>query len=210
MKQKWLLGTLPNTGHIDTTHTVTQIYSNLVENGTWKKELTDTDHIVSLTTLVSQMKASIARNTIYFTTQTGKPPVDSANPRTGNRNNRKTPYTVAAWRIDKKGESQTKYGIEWQWCTKDQYSGGVVHNGMYARHKKYEHDAWRKEFYEKKANGKTSKANLSATTSPAPNADAKKLALIESLRAAMCTQAGLSSEVADRLYSDACRELGNE
>ena len=37
MKQKWLLVTLPNPGLIDTTHTVTQIYSNLVEDGTWKK-----------------------------------------------------------------------------------------------------------------------------------------------------------------------------
>ena len=37
MKQKWLLGTLPNPGRIDTTHAVTQFYSNLVEYGTRKK-----------------------------------------------------------------------------------------------------------------------------------------------------------------------------
>ena len=37
MKQKWLLLTLPNPGRIDTTHAVTHIYSNLVEDGTWKK-----------------------------------------------------------------------------------------------------------------------------------------------------------------------------
>ena len=59
MKQKWLLGTLPNPGRIDTTHAVTQLYSNLVEDGTLKKEFTDTYQIVALTTLVSQMKASI-------------------------------------------------------------------------------------------------------------------------------------------------------
>ena len=41
MKQKWLLGTLPNPGRIDTTHTVTKLYSNLVEDGTRKKEFTD-------------------------------------------------------------------------------------------------------------------------------------------------------------------------
>ena len=112
MKQKWLLGTLPNPGRIDTTNSVTQIYSNLVEDGTRKKLFTDTDQIAALTTLVSQMKASIAKNTIALTTQTGKPPVDSANPQTGNRNNRNTTYTVAAWRLEKKGESQTKNGIE--------------------------------------------------------------------------------------------------
>ena len=81
---------------------------------------------------------------------------------------------------------------------------------MYARQKTYEHDAWRKDFDEKKANGKTSKANSSATPSTAPNADANKLALSESLCTAMCTQAGLSSEVDDRLWSGACRESGNE
>ena len=95
VKQKWLLGTLPNPGRIDTTHTVTELYSNLVEDGTRKKEFTDTDQFVALTTLVSQMKASIAKNTIALTTQTGKPPVDSANPWAGNCNNRNTPYMVA-------------------------------------------------------------------------------------------------------------------
>ena len=81
---------------------------------------------------------------------------------------------------------------------------------MYARHKTYEHNAWQKDFDEKKANGKTSKAKPSATPSTATNADANKLALSESLRTSMCTQAGLSSEVADRLWSNACRESGNE
>ena len=88
------------------------------------------------------MKASISKNTIALTNQTSRPTVDSANPQTGNRNNRNTPYMVAAWRLEKKGEYQTKDGIEWHFCTKDQYSGGVVHNGMYAIHKTYDlHDA---------------------------------------------------------------------
>ena len=156
------------------------------------------------------MKASIAKNTISLTTQTGKPPVDFTNPRTDNNNNRNTPYTVAAWRLEKKVESHTKDGIEWHWCTKYHYIGGVVNNGMYARHKTYEHDAWQKDFDEKKANGKKSKANKSATSNTAQNADAKKLALSESLCTEMCTQDGLSSEVYDCLRSDACRESGNE
>ena len=79
---------------------------------------------------------------------------------------------------------------------------------MYARHKTYEYDAWRKEFDEKKANGKTFKANPSATSNTSQNADAKKLALSELLRTSMCTKAGLSSELSDHLWSDACRESG--
>ena len=81
---------------------------------------------------------------------------------------------------------------------------------MYARQKTYEHDAWRKDFDEKMANEKSFKANPIATSITAQNAEAKKLALSESLRTAMCTQAGLSSEVADCLCSDACRESGND
>ena len=209
MKQKWLLGTLPNPGRIDTTHAVTQLYSNLGEDGIWKTEFSDTDQIVALTTLVSQMKVSIAKNTISLTTQTSRPPFDSANPRTCNLNNRNTLYTVAASRLEKKGESHNKDEIEWHWCTKEHYSGGVVHNGMYACYKTYEHDAWQKNFDEKKAKGKTFKANQNATSNTAQKADAKKLALTKSLRTAMCTQAGLSSEVSDRLWSNVCRELVN-
>ena len=137
------------------------------------------------------MKASISKNTISLTTQTGKPPVDPANPQTGNRNNRNTPYTVSSWRLEKKGESQTKDGIEGHWCTKDHYSGEVVHSGMYACHNTCEHDAWRKDFDENKANGKTSEANPSATPRTVPNYDAMKLALSESICTEMCTQAGL-------------------
>ena len=103
MKQKWLLGTLTNPGRIDTTHAVTQLYSNLVEDGTREREFTDTDQIMALTTIVSQMKAYIVNNTIALTTQTGNPPFYPANPRTGNHNNRNTPYTVASWRLEKKG-----------------------------------------------------------------------------------------------------------
>ena len=38
-KQKWLFGTLPNSGCIDTTNSMIQIYSNLIEYGTRKKDL---------------------------------------------------------------------------------------------------------------------------------------------------------------------------
>ena len=53
MKQKWLLGTLPNPGRIDTTHAVTQLYSNLVEDGT----LNDKGKAISLNRWRSAMLA---------------------------------------------------------------------------------------------------------------------------------------------------------
>ena len=111
MKQKWLLGTLPIPGRIDTTHVVTQFYSNLVEDGTQKKEFTETDQILALKTLVYQMKASLVKNTISLTTHIGKPPVYPANPWTGSHNNSNTPYTITTWILDKRVESKTEDGI---------------------------------------------------------------------------------------------------
>ena len=38
-KQKWLLGTLTNSGRIDTTNSMIKLYSNLIEDGKRKKYL---------------------------------------------------------------------------------------------------------------------------------------------------------------------------
>ena len=38
-KQKWLLGTLPNSVYINTNKSMIQLYSNLIEDGTCKKIL---------------------------------------------------------------------------------------------------------------------------------------------------------------------------
>ena len=103
-----------------------------------------------------------------------------------------------------------KDGKEWHWCMKDHYHDGAVKNGMYAPHKTSEHDAWRKAHDEKQGRKHNSYKKDDATPSTAPSADAKKLALSESLRTALCTQAGLSTQEAARLWNDACKDSGNE
>ena len=68
-KQKWLLGTLTNSGRIDTTNLMIHLYSNLIEYGKWKKDLVETDQIVSLTTLVHEIQGTLRSNTITLSTK---------------------------------------------------------------------------------------------------------------------------------------------
>ena len=68
-KQKWLLGTLPNSGRINTTNSIIQLYFNLIEDGTWKKYLAETDQIVALTTLVHEMQVTLKSNNIDLATK---------------------------------------------------------------------------------------------------------------------------------------------
>ena len=176
MKQKWLLGTLPNSSRIETVYAITQLYSNLVEDGTWKREFSETDQIVALTTLVSQMETKFSNQTVALATQ-DQPSTDPGGNGKKKRGKGKGPYCVEVWRLEKKSESLMKDGNEWHWCTKDHYHDNAVKNGMYAPHKTSEHDAWRKEHDENKGSKYNSFKKDDATPSTAPSADAKKLSL---------------------------------
>ena len=68
-KQRWLLSTLPNSGRINTTNLMIQLYSNLIGDGTWKKYLAETDQIVALTTLVHKIQGTLKSNTIALSTK---------------------------------------------------------------------------------------------------------------------------------------------
>ena len=82
---------------------------------------------------------------------------------------------------------------------------------MYCTHTTAEHDAWRKEQDERrrKRYGDSKKSEDKPPSSNTDDAAKKKLALSESLRTALCTQAGLSSDAAERIWDEACRDSGN-
>ena len=126
-KQKWLLGKSPNSGHIDTTNLMIQLYSYLIEYGTWNKYLSETDKIVALTTLLHEMKGTTKSNTIAFAANAEKQ--DTSHPTKNNCCPQKGSYTVDVWRLVKKEETETVDEKTWYWCTKDHYSKGIVHNG---------------------------------------------------------------------------------
>ena len=209
MKQRWLLGNPDNLTKDTLVSNLVQYYSNMVEDGTWKKEFEETDQIIALTTLVNDLQKNMARNTIALATKADP----AAAGTTPTRRGKKQPYTVEAWRLVKTTDTVEVKGTTWHWCTKDHYSGGEVHNGMYAKHDCAGHDAWRKDIDDKRAKNKqgTPVPPAAATTPTTPTVpNDKKLALSESLRTALCTQAGMSADAADRLWTEVCRDSGND
>ena len=93
---------------------------------------------------------------------------------------------------------------------------------MYAKHDNAGHDAWNKDIDDKReANHRAKKGAGGGTNTPGTSTPAsavtpmmisstKKLALSESLCTALCTQTGLSADVADRIWAEACRDSGND
>ena len=208
-KQKWLLGTLPNSGHIDTTNSMIQLYSNLIEYGTWKKDLSETDYIVVLTILVHEIQGTIKINTIDLATKAEEQA--KSHPAKKNHFLQEGSYTVDACLLVNNEDTVTVNKKTWYWCTKDHYSGGIMHNAMYALHKTCEHDTWCKylnESYEK-AGHTNSKSSTSSSTTTNLN-PVKNITLSEYLCTSLCTQYGISSDVADHIWSDTCRHSGNK
>ena len=94
-KQKQLLGTLPILGRIDATNLMIQLYSYLIEYGTWNKYLSETDKIVALTTLLHEMKGTTKSNTIAFAANAEKQ--DTSHTTKNNCCPQKGSYTVDVW-----------------------------------------------------------------------------------------------------------------
>jgi hypothetical protein len=85
---------------------------------------------------------------------------------------------------------------------------------MYVFHKPgADHDAWRaKKYCFKKGGPKdhTVKPNvLTPVTGGSTDPSAAKLSLSKSLQAALVTTAGLSTDQFQKIWADACSELGN-
>jgi hypothetical protein len=106
-------------------------------------------------------------------------------------------------------------GKTWYWCNNHTYNNkGVVTQGMYNFHKPgAEHDAWhaKKDRFKK---GGPKKHTVTTPKVPTPvtaltDSSAAKLSLSKSLQAALVTTAGLSADQFQKIWSDACNELGN-
>ena len=117
------------------------------------------------------------------------------------------PYTVAPWRMIKKEDTVTNNGKTYYWCTRDHYSGGVKHNGMYADHKSCDHEAWQARINTNHTNACANNGKAPVEAPKSEEAPTQKLALNNKLCNAFCTQAGLSAEAIDRIWQDA---QGNE
>jgi hypothetical protein len=122
----------------------------------------------------------------------------------------RTTSSVEEWRKVKVGDTIEKDDRVWHWC-KDHVMDGV-YNGLYVLHPPSGHAEWQANKDRKKAEraaqwaaknpGKSTTPAPSAAAAPPSTAEAKKLALSDSLRAALVTDHAMSPEAVDALMAE--------
>jgi hypothetical protein len=194
---------------------IIKTHNNMSEEGTWKREIGKKDQIIALSTKVAELQAKLesqVNQVVALATQAKKAIATDSNNGDeggGTRRSKRDPYTVAGWRLTKK-EDKGMHGKDYFWCTGDNWSGSMKHNGMYADHKTCNHDSWRSCMDEGCKNGNRNNGQSKETTeNPSKPAEgpSQKLALNDKLCNAFCTQAGLSTEAINQIWQDA---RGNE
>ncbi len=149
---------------------------------------------------------NLEKQILSFATQAKKEitPVIDANNKTC-RGKKDRPYIVPAWRLIKKEDTVVVNGKTYHWCIGEHYSGGTKHNGMYADHKLYDHEAWQARIeVERNARFNGRKPVKAPKSEELPT---QKLGLNDKFCNTFCTQAGLSAEAINRIWEDA---QGNE
>ena len=140
MKLKWARGNPIGWTMKEIVHKISSLYTNLDSDGTWARELDETDQIVALTPQVMTMQKELERTTVALaTSMEGKStpassPADQNKPsaQSGGDNNHgaNQPYTVKPWKLEFQGNVFVKEGTTFYWCTKDHWSNKVKYNGM--------------------------------------------------------------------------------
>jgi hypothetical protein len=129
-------------------------------------------------------------------------------------------YIFKLWCLEKVDNKAEHNMIEWDgktcyWCNNHTYNNkGVVTQGMYVFHKPgSEHDAWqaKKDWFKKGGPKNSTVATPKAPTpvSGSTDSSAVMLSLSKSLQAALVTTADLSADQFQKIWAEACNELGN-
>jgi hypothetical protein len=118
--------------------------------------------------------------------------------------------SVDAWRLVKVGETVNRDDRTWHWCKEHRMDG--VYDGMYVLHPPSGHAEWQADKDRKKVErGKANAARRPVASNPTPaaasnpaasNPAAQKLALSDSLRAALVTDHAMSPEAVDALMAE--------
>jgi hypothetical protein len=174
--------------------------------------LAEVSQIIALATQVRDLSSKL-NETVTLATEVQQNATGAATTVSGSRKNRGV-WKVAEWRLKYDGDTKKdKDGNVYHWCKEEHWSGGVAHNGMYARHLPGKHDEWRKEMDEQR---RKRREKFTRDTPPAGSktvvndATKKKLALAESLQTALATQAGLSQQAFSNIWTESCKESGND
>ncbi len=91
------------------------------------------------------------------------------------------------------------HGIDYFWCTGNNWSGGTKHNGMYADHKSCDHNCWRSCMVKCHKNGNKNNGQLNETSLNLQKLLLGSLLSMTNVVMHFCTQAGLSAEAIDQI-----------
>ncbi len=168
---------------------------------------------------ISELETKVSK-LLTVRAPTGQSAPSSGSTRTNGGTGTNPVYTFELLRLEKVDNKAKHSMIEWDgktwyWCDEHQYNNkGVVTQSMYIFYKPgTEHYAWRaKKDCFKKGGLKdytvtTPKASTPASSLTDPSA--AKLSLSKSLQAALVTTAGFSADQFQKIWAEACNELGN-
>ena len=109
------------------------------------------------------------------------------------------------WRYIKKGEEMEMYGHSWYWCPHHKHPQGKF-DGLYYRHKPYDHGSWKKTMQDKKKqqNGASGGASVNATDASVDSEnDGARLTLTDSVNNVLITNFGISEADAKKILDEA-------
>ena len=160
-------------------------YNNLVQQSQWKNQERKDAKFAALTNELKTLKAVFA--TAYSNSNSNSH---------SNRSNSNSTWSnnIEDWRKKKSfGTSTEKNGKTWHWCSKHKSKD---YDGLYVcTHKESDHD----EFYANKKKQKEERKNNSSSSN---KSGGNKLYMKDSLKTAMVTQLGMSTEDAEKFWSD--------
>ena len=198
----------------------TVLYNQLNNNDGWKGKLNASDQVVLLTSKVTALASEL--HTIK--SNTSNPNHNASNPTSTTNNNGNRAFKT--WRLTKVENGKEHCAIfkdgKWWWFCEDghKYNDEVV--GMYCTHKpgaghiewRKKVDAWKEKRRAKRQrdNGGTQEDGDRKTPPEPANDDAakaKKLALNQSLQAALTTTCGITPTEWNDVWASCCSETGN-
>ena len=170
------------------------LYHNKMKRKLWDVKDPKDAKILALTTKINEL---VEQQSKVLALATAKHDTFSTS---GDKKNANRTLSIAEWRKVKGAPMVQRDDKTWWWCPKHVLTGH--YDGLYVTHKPEDHDEWqqRKDARNKARNN----GGVAADTKPV--SEEKKLALTDSLKAALLTRCDLTGAQVDALLNEARQE----
>lgn len=182
-----------------------QKYTDLVEASNWSKSNATQEKIMALTTQVTNLQNQLNPRRGQRDNQRNGTGRDGSSGSNSNRNSsREGGNGPDAWRTKKRGDTTTRDGNKFVWCSQHKIplGSGSFSDGIYMP-EGHNHEEWAAAKAAKKAKFAENKSNGSSDASNGEGGRRnRKLTLGRKLQAALVTQTGMSEADASKLWTD--------